>query len=175
MTSTAGALIRQRSYENRGRRLGFVNSDKSTTISQQMLKQFSDCKFWRWNLLLENHQTLYKSDKCQCFNRIVKWPTKNNAEHLLYPWQREIYNALQSSNKLLATLTARGVGASEFLLRYIMWNCVKEDRWLNKNFPVAICGSPQGSRDDVMLGQFYAMVLVVNYLMSVVRQKQWVP
>jgi hypothetical protein len=63
-----------------------------------------------------------------CFNHIIGLPWKNNQLcHPIYLWQKGIFDVLQS-HKLLAILKARGVGSSEFLLRYALLLCLKHCR-----------------------------------------------
>jgi hypothetical protein len=148
MTKSAGILINQ-SFEKRAKRLGLLitsSSDQSSAISEsQLIGQFYNCDFWRWDLSIDKHRTLYRDDKCGCFNCLIKWPIKNRIEHPLYSWQQEIFDALQQ-HKLIAILKARGIGASEFLLRYIMWLCVRNDDMKGKNMAVIT-----GIREDLSL------------------------
>ena len=55
--------------------------------------------------------------------------------HPIYSWQKEIYDAL-THHKLIAILKARGIGASEYLLRYAMWLCLKDNKMQGKNIAV---------------------------------------
>jgi hypothetical protein len=141
MSRNAGTLIKQ-SFGQRAKRLGLATTTTTATIQQSsfiderhQLYQFHNCEFWRWDLSLHKHQELYKAGKCGCFQCLIRWPIKNNVEHPIYPWQQEIFSALQS-HKLIAILKARGIGASEFLLRYAMWLCVKGNQMRGKNFAV---------------------------------------
>jgi hypothetical protein len=66
---------------------------------------------------------------------MIGLPSKNNVTHPIYPWQQEIFNSLQQ-HKLIAILKARGVGASEFLLRYALWLCLKDNKMQGKNISI---------------------------------------
>jgi hypothetical protein len=63
---------------------------------------------------------------------MIGLPRKNNITHPIYGWQKEIFDALQQY-KLIAILKGRGVGASEFLLRYALWLCLKDNKLRGKN------------------------------------------
>lgn len=145
MSKTAGTLIKQ-SYEKRAKRLGLATTKEQTTnIDERQLSRFRGCEFWKWSLPIEQHRELYKAGNCGCFQCLIHWPIKNNIEHPIYPWQQEIFNALQQ-HKLIAILKARGVGASEFLLRYAFWLCVKDNAMRHKNMVIVT-----GIREDLSL------------------------
>jgi hypothetical protein len=119
---------------------------KLKTQTESFRKQFYNCAFWHWDIPPEVHQKAYDNTKGKCcFNHAVGLPWKNNEQHPIYAWQKELFDALQS-HKLLAILKARNVGASEFLLRYIFWNCVKDDKWKGKNVAIIT-----GIREDLSL------------------------
>ena len=53
-------------------------------------------------------------------------PVKKGREHPLYDYQQKIIQAL-SETKFLAIKKATGIGASELLLRYMAWLCLRND------------------------------------------------
>lgn len=69
-------------------------------------------------------------------------PQKNNVTHQIFGWQKEIFDALWDSkrnipnHKLLAILKARGIGASEILMRYALWRILRNDEMQGKNVAV---------------------------------------
>jgi len=153
VSKSAGALIRQ-SFSQRGKRLGLATEDTSSSANLQRLEKFRGLEFWIWDKakhedrfdrwLTESYTNPIGSRPC-CFNHAVGLPVKNNESHPIYLWQQEIFNALQH-HKLIAILKARGVGASEFLLRYASWLCLKDDQMRGKNMAVIT-----GIREDLSI------------------------
>jgi hypothetical protein len=145
MSKTAGTLIKQ-SFSQRAKRLGLIpTTERSDIDERQQLSRFRNCEFNRWDLSVDEHKELYKAGKCKCFQCLIHWPLKNNVEHPMYPWQQEIFDALQQY-KLIAILKARGVGASELLIRYCFWLCVRNNDMRNKNMAIVT-----GIREDLSL------------------------
>ena len=54
-------------------------------------------------------------------------PKKDGIEKPLYDYQKIIFDSLQSY-KLLWIKKATGLGITEFMLRYMSWLCLKDDR-----------------------------------------------
>src|SRR5215211_2805354 len=83
----------------------------------ESFKQYQGSEFWYWEIDPTAHETAYVNTggKC-CFNHQIGLPFKNGVRHPIYSWQKEIYDAL-THHKLIAILKARGIGASEYLLR----------------------------------------------------------
>ena len=74
-------------------------------------------------------------------------PLKNDIPRPLFPYQKEIVDALDSEqHKLVAIAKARSVGASELCLRYILWLCVRDDAMRNKNMAIVT-----GIREELSL------------------------
>jgi hypothetical protein len=143
MSETITSLTVKRSFEQRAKRLG-IATELESAIDKDQLQVFKDCKFWIWDQ--KRHALEFKrtNGKC-CFNHIVGLPTKNNETHPIHPFQKEIMDALMQY-KLIAILKSRNVGASEILLRYAFWLCVKDDRMRGMNMSVIT-----GIREDLSL------------------------
>jgi hypothetical protein len=119
------------------------------------LDKFKGLPFWIWDqekhenefdrILTQSFSKIGSEKVACCFNHLVGLPVKNSISHPIYLWQQELLNALQS-HKLIAILKGRGVGASEFLLRYIMWLCLKDDQLQGKSVIVVT-----GIREDLSL------------------------
>jgi hypothetical protein len=139
------SLTVKKSFEQRAKRLGIATTKlESAAIGKEQLEVFRDCEFWIWDK--QQHELAYRRTKGRCcFQHLIKLPVKNDVSHSLYPWQKEIFDALQQ-HKLIAILKARGIGASEFLLRYAMWLCVKDNKMRGKNMAVVT-----GIREDLSL------------------------
>jgi hypothetical protein len=93
--------------------------------SQSSLEQQNtiprDKPFWIWDRdqhKIEHHQT---KGSC-CFNHIIGLPQKDCHDMPLLPYQRTLYDSLQD-HKHLWIKKSRGLGVTEFLLRYIAYCC----------------------------------------------------
>ncbi|MDQ3966772.1 MAG: hypothetical protein M3275_00070 [Thermoproteota archaeon] len=79
---------------------------------------------------------------------MIGLPKKNNITHPIYMWQKPLFDALEKArvsqdsllhDKSLAVLKSRGIGGSEFLLRYMLWLCLKDNKMRGKQM-VCITG-----------------------------------
>lgn len=83
----------------------------------------------------DGHRTNITKD-C-CFNHKVGLPKKNNIEHPLYDFEKDIIDYLERNeptdpkNKHLYILKSAGLGATTLLLRYIAWKCTTNNDWSN--------------------------------------------
>jgi hypothetical protein len=143
LTKQAGALIKQ-SFERRAKRLGLATSEESA-IEAAELDKFKGSKFWIWDR--NSHRKEYErtGGHC-CFNHMLpSLPVKNGQEMPLFPWQQEVYDALEH-NKNIAILKGRGVGGTQMLLLWAFYLCVKDDQMRNKNMVVVT-----GIREDLSI------------------------
>ena len=62
-----------------------------------------------------------------CFNHIVGLPTKNGIEKPLFDYQKLIFDSLKDY-KHLWIKKATGLGITEFMLRYMSWLCLRDDK-----------------------------------------------
>ncbi len=85
--------------------------------------------------------------KC-CFNHILGLPLKNDIPRPLFPYQKEIVDALDSELSQVNSdrKSAGSVGASELCLRYMLWLCVRDDAMRNKNMAIVT-----GIREELSL------------------------
>jgi hypothetical protein len=96
----------KQSFEQRLKRQGIItpNEEKSLTNKEEeyYLEQFRNCRFWIWDK--EEHKVEYRRTKGKCcFNHMIGLPVKNNQSHPIYPWQQEIFDALQQHKLILNT------------------------------------------------------------------------
>jgi hypothetical protein len=59
---------------------------------------------------------------------LISLPRKDGRYHRLYDYEQTIYNALEQHNKHLWIKKATGLGITEFMLRYMAWLCLKDDK-----------------------------------------------
>jgi hypothetical protein len=140
----------KQSFEQRLKRQGITaaNEEESSLTNKEeeyYLEQFRNCRFWIWGGGEDKqaHRLAYQDTKGKCcFNHMIGLPVKNNQTHPIYPWQQEIFDALWDSKrnvpnyKMLALLKSRGIGASELLLRYCSWLCLKDNQMQGKNIAI---------------------------------------
>jgi hypothetical protein len=67
-----------------------------------------------------------------CFNHIIGLPVKNGIEHPIYDYEEEMLNAIQH-NKHVMIKKARGIGATEFMIRYLSWLALSTDKLNDKS------------------------------------------
>jgi hypothetical protein len=69
-----------------------------------------------------------------CFNHIIGLPKKNNEDNPFYDYEKIIFDYLEgkknanSIGKHLWIKKATGLGITEFMLRYMAWLCIKDDK-----------------------------------------------
>lgn len=68
---------------------------------------------------------------------MIGLPWKNQPENTkqIFDYEMMVFNYLQK-NKLLWIKKARGLGITEFLLRYMIWLCVFDNRYQNSRFSI---------------------------------------
>lgn len=93
--------------------------------------------FYIWND--SNHDLRYKNSNGNCcFHHLIGPPQKDNRDMPLLPYQQLLWNFLKE-HKRIWIKKSRGIGVTEFLLRYIAYNC-------------STGGFPAGSRVCIVTG-----------------------
>lgn len=124
-----------------------MKAQRSDCLYQYNAMQFSkiiDYLHTEGNLTKEREQSLktfgifrYKPFYCwsnnedDCFNHTIKLPIKNDKAMVLFDYEKQIFDLLESGIKYLAICKATGLGVTEFFLRYIAWRCLSSDEWNN--------------------------------------------
>ena len=102
---------------------------------RQLLEDVKDKQFWCHNpKSTERH-------KC-CFNHIIGLPVKNGKEHPIYDYEEQIVKDLEE-NQHLWIKKARGIGATELMLRYLAWQCLSSTVLSGKSIFII-----SGTRED---------------------------
>jgi len=73
--------------------------------------------FWIFDREQHRQEDIRTKGHC-CFNHIIGLPQKDGHDMPLLPYQRTLYEALQD-HKHIWIKKSRGIGVTEFLLRYI--------------------------------------------------------
>jgi hypothetical protein len=77
-----------------------------------------------------------KGQQC-CFNHIIGLPTKNNQPLPLFDYEIDLLSKLQQHRHLFI-LKARGLGITEFMLRYMAWMCVYDNTYANSQMCIIV-------------------------------------
>jgi hypothetical protein len=110
--------------------LGITNDNRLQQIS-------SNVPFWIWE---EPDHYKVERESCDCFTHMIGLPVKDNTPMPYLPYQHTIFKALQD-HKCLWIKKSRGIGCTEFLLRYLLWKCVTGK--LGKNNRACIVTGPR--------------------------------
>ena len=95
-----------------------------TRANIDLIDKLQGLPFWIFDQ--DQHRFEYRKSKPKCcFWHSIKCPQKDNHDIPVLPYQRTLYEALQNY-KRIAILKSRGIGCSEFLLRYIAWCCINK-------------------------------------------------
>ena len=124
----------------------------------KLLDRFRNKEFWIWNVNEHKQQDINTKGDC-CFNHIASLPTKNGIEKPLHDYQKTIFESLQSY-KHLWIKKATGLGITEFMLRYMAWLCMRDDRL-------------KGSQMDIVTGpRIDLAITLIDRMKQLFREKQ---
>jgi hypothetical protein len=97
---------------------------KGQVTSGNLLAKLQDKPFWIFDNDKEQHKQEHIRTKGQCcFWHIIGCPKKDGHDMPVLPYQKILYDAFQN-HKHIWILKSRGIGCSEFPLRYIAWCCL---------------------------------------------------
>ena len=114
--------------------LTFRDLKKKVTLCNQEIQQqgnrlFERLRgkpFWIWDPKLHRQEDIKTKGDC-CFNHIIGLPKKNGEEKPLYDYEKIIFDFL-IVGKHIWIKKATGLGITEFMLRYMAWLCLKDDK-----------------------------------------------
>ena len=107
--------------------------DSDTEKQDEIIQQFYNIPFWRWDLSVDEHYSLYRKGRCNCFNCKIKWPVKNGHVYPLFDYQYRYLSALEQ-HKLVACIKCRASGISEVTLRYMEWLALRNRKLSGSQF-----------------------------------------
>jgi hypothetical protein len=99
---------------------------KKQQRKEQFFEQFKLKPFWIWDREWHKKQHAIFSGRC-CFNHIIGLPVKNSKKMPLFNYEQEIFDVLQET-KHVWIKKATGLGITEFMLRYVAWLCLRDDK-----------------------------------------------
>lgn len=122
----------QQSFERRLKRKGIqVDTRSSAANKSAKLASFKGLEFWIWDKA--EHERKYNewvqrdAQRPCCYNHSIGLPRKKDIPKSLFDYEKEIYDALQQT-KYVWIKKATGLGITEFMLRYISWLCLRDDK-----------------------------------------------
>jgi hypothetical protein len=98
----------------------------SLEVTQQQSRLFErlqNKQFWIWDIDKHKQEDVRTDGQC-CFNHIIGLPQRDGRDKPLYDYEQLIFDSLvaQKSNKHLWIKKATGLGISEFMLMYRIYN-----------------------------------------------------
>jgi hypothetical protein len=108
--------------------------------------------FWIFDKEAHRLEDIRTKGQC-CFWHIIKPPQKDGHDMPVLPYQKILYEALQN-HKHIWILKSRGIGVTEFLLRYIAWCCISRKFAGNANSRVCIIVGPRLDLAEDLIARF---------------------
>jgi hypothetical protein len=71
-----------------------------------------------------------------CYNHAIGMPKRLGKVMPLFEYQRDWFNAL-SQNKMIYILKCTSAGATEFMIRYLSWLCLRDDELKGSEIVIA--------------------------------------
>lgn len=102
-----------------------LSSNSSSNLSS-LIQLLKNKPFWIWIQNKHREEYILKNGNC-CFNHIIGLPTRNGIKKPFFDYEKIIYEALED-NKHIWIKKATGLGITEFMLRYMTWLCLKDDK-----------------------------------------------
>jgi hypothetical protein len=105
-------------------------------ISQQtiLLEQLCNKPFWIWDISEHKEEDIKTNGDC-CFNHIIGLPQKDGIDKPLFDYEGIIFDYLVTNHSNITSVSkhlwikkATGLGISEFMLRFMAWLCLKDDK-----------------------------------------------
>ena len=93
--------------------------------ANDIFNTFLDKPFYCWDT------KKFGLDSC-CFNHMIGLPEKNDEEHPFYDYEKEMFDKFETG-KHIWIKKSKGIGATTFILRYIVWKIVRSNALEFKN------------------------------------------
>lgn len=109
---------------------------------QQIPKDSSDWSIFRYKPFwiddpVKHEQAFDLSAGNCCFNHIIGLPSKKWLKHPLFDYEISLRKILETHKRLLF-LKARGLGITEFMLRYMAWLCLYDNKYKGADMGVIV-------------------------------------
>jgi hypothetical protein len=126
--------------------LGISDNSRLQSIS-------ANTPFWIWEE--PDHHKVDK-ESCDCFTHQIGLCVKDDMVMPYLPYQHTIFKALQD-HKCIWIKKSRGIGCTEFLLRYLLYSCVTGK--LGKNSRACIVTGPRLDIAIDLISRFKGLIL----------------
>jgi hypothetical protein len=99
-----------------------------TQEQSRLFERLQNKPFWIWDIAEHKLEDIRTNGDC-CFNHIIGLPQKDANDKPLYDYEQIIFDTLVTHNasKHLWIKKATGLGVSEFMLRFMVWLCLKDN------------------------------------------------
>jgi hypothetical protein len=108
-----------------------VAAQQQDNTRKELFQRLQGKPFWIWDIAEHKQENIMTDGDC-CFNHIIGLPQKNGDDKPLFDYEQIIFDTLvtqnSNNNKHLWIKKATGLGASEFMLRFMAWLCLKDDK-----------------------------------------------
>jgi hypothetical protein len=126
------------------------SQSQSGPEQDQLLHKLKDKPFWIWDRDQHKLEHIKTKGHC-CFNHIIGLPQKDDRDMPLLPYQRTLYDSLQN-HKHIWIKKSRGLGVTEFLLRYVAYYCTSGK--FTANSRVCIVTGPRIDLAEDLIARF---------------------
>jgi hypothetical protein len=106
-----------------------IRTDATQSQQTRFFEILRGKPFWIWDIKTHQLEDIRTNGHC-CFNHIVGLPSKYGTQKPFFDYERMLYEALEIT-KHVWIKKATGLGITEFMLRYIAWLCLKDDKLRN--------------------------------------------
>jgi hypothetical protein len=130
-----------------------VESQSQPGQTSPLFDRLANKPFWYWDQQQHKQQDIKTKGDC-CFNHIIGLPTKDGHDMPLLHYQKTLYDSLQD-HKHIWIKKSRGIGVTEFLLRYIAWSCFSPKFAANSR--VCIITGPRLDLAEDLITRFKAL------------------
>ncbi|MFL6358503.1 MAG: hypothetical protein ACJ72V_04055, partial [Nitrososphaeraceae archaeon] len=108
-----------------------VSNSKQENKGKELFKRLQDKPFWIWDKQQHKQENIRTDGDC-CMNHIISLPQKDGVDKPLFDYEQIIFDTLvtqngTANNKHLWIKKATGLGASEFMPRFMAWLCTKDN------------------------------------------------
>jgi hypothetical protein len=129
--------------------LAKVVQSNGQITSNVLQARLQDKPFWIFDKEEHRHEHIRTNGLC-CWWHGIGCPQKDGKDMPVLPYQKILYDALQN-HKHIWILKSRGIGCSEFLLRYITWLCLGQ---ISPNSRVCFIVGPRVDLAEDLIARF---------------------
>lgn len=105
----------------------------------KFLDDVKDLPFWTYRNKPELHLQILRATKANhpfkrplcCFNHYVGLPKKGGIDKPVFDYELDLFDTIEKHNDIIIT-KARGLGITEFFLRYFIWKSTTNNDWYGR-------------------------------------------